>query len=205
MMIVAAILVLLGCARESHSPIATLYHFETATWATRGDLQGARETARWLYLDLHPNSSEVAQRLGRLERQTKVRVRIAGRLSAPVRVSDMLNAGALRVPRRDLGGEPFAPAFGRLMALTSNEARGMVDIGVATAITSFDQEDLIAVAPDAGMADFRLSAPIEWGFELLLTSNAEVLSSSAGIEINGDQLRASGIRRDVLERWAEAE
>lgn len=205
MIVLAVFLVLLNCARGSPSPIATLHHFETATWATRGDLQGARETARWLYLDLHPQSSDVAQRLNRLDRRTEVRVKVVGRLSAPVRVSDLLDNGALRIPRRDLGGEPFAPAFGQLMELTSDEARGMVEIGVATTITSFDQEALLAVEPSAGIADFQLSAPIEWSFELLLTSNAYVLSSSAGIEINVDRLRASSVRRDVLERWAQAE
>ena len=72
-------------------------------------------------------------------------------------------------------------------------------------ITDFEHGDIMAVDPGAGRATLRLDTTQDLNHNLLLTGRGLVLARGGSLSINGGRLEATGIRRDVLEGWAEAE
>lgn len=197
---------LAACAPERSSSRAQLHAFEAAALITHGDIIAITESGRWVRLELSQSSSRELARLRRLHDQTELTLLVAGHGAGPVRLRDLVNDDdEIRLPRRDWAGDSLAVPLNRLRAVTASEARVLVEVGVASPLAEFSEAEIFRVSPDEGRAMFDLNSAFQTNAELLLTASGLVLARGERLTLDGDQLHASGIRRDVLERWAEAD
>jgi len=192
-----------ACSPERSSPVGQLHEFETIALITQGDIALISETARWLHLQLSPSSDREIARLRRLDDHTELTLLVAGHASGPVRLRDLLDNDEMRLPRNDWAGDSLAIPLNRLRAVTASEGRVLVEIGVASPVAEFSEAEIRRVSPDEGRATFDLNSTVQTNEELLLTAGGLVLARGGSLTLEGDELHASGIRRDVLERWAE--
>jgi len=200
---ILCISVLSACERAQRE-LVELHSFETVALITQGDIAHISETARWLHLELSPSSDREIARLRRLDDQTELTLLVAGHASGPVRLRDLLDNDEMRLPRNDWAGDSLAIPLNRLRAVTASEARVLVEIGVASPVAEFSEAEIRRVSPDEGRATFDLNSTVQTNEELLLTAGGLVLARGGSLTLEADELHASGIRRDVLERWAEA-
>lgn len=203
-LLVLCICVLSACERAQRE-VVELHSFETVALITQGDITQITETGRWLHLQLALSSRREVTRLRRLDDQTELTLLVAGHASGPVRLRDLLDDDEIRLPRHDWAGDSLAIPLNRLRAVTASEARVLVEVVIASPVAEFSEAQFLEASPDEGRARFKLNSAIQTDNELFLTAGGYVLARGGSLTLEGDELHATGIRRDVLERWAEAE
>ena len=194
-----------ACSPERSSPVGKLHEFETIALITQEDITQITETAQWLHLQLAPSSRREIARLRRLDGQTELTLLVAGHASGPVRLQNLLNGDDIRLPRHDWSSDSLAIPLNRLRAVTASEARVLVEVIVASPVAEFSEAEILEASPDEGRARFKLNSAIQKDKELLLTADGLVLARGGSLTLDGEQLHATGIRRDVLEHWMEAD
>ena len=204
LLLILCICVLSACERTQRE-LAEIYSFETVALITQGDITQITETRRWLHLQLAPSSRREIARLRRLDGQTELTLLVAGHASDPVRLQNLLNGDDIRLPRHDWSSDSLAIPFNRLRAVTASEARVLVAVVVASPVAEFSEAEILEASPDEGRARFKLNSAIQKDKELLLTADGLVLARGGSLTLDGEQLHATGIRRDVLEHWMEAD